>query len=197
MFAYVPSPIQRLIPLPESESANGGSSIPGQRMDCDTTGHRHSGEGWARQTCREPQARIADWCRIEDSVIPLTPLTKVVTNSRTREEQQGTGMQANQCWLGTTQASALQGELQNYLGFAQVLTGQSARTAGGGPSWSGPARSVSECITSAAVAAPSMEEGFAQNTGPSDQLASGNSSSSAISTGLCTMRSQRSTSRAT
>ena len=64
MFAYVPSPTQVLIQLPESESSNGESSLLARGMDYDKIGYIHSGKGWVRQTCREHQEKRADWCRI-------------------------------------------------------------------------------------------------------------------------------------
>ena len=76
MFSYVPSPTQGLIQLTESESANGESSLLIRRMNYGTAGYRHNGEGWARRICRKQQARITDWCRIEELSDSMDPTQK-------------------------------------------------------------------------------------------------------------------------
>ena len=103
--------------------------------------------------------------------MPCILLRKVVANPRRREEQQGTGMQTSQCWMSTTQASALPGYLQICLDFAQGHIGRGVRIAGGGPFYLGPARSASVRLASDTVAEPSMARNCAQSTGPGDQIA--------------------------
>ncbi len=95
IFVYAPSPIQGLSQLIESEAADGKSSLLAPRMDFDTIGYRNSGEGWVRRICREHRRGYQIGAGWKSSAISWTPLRGVVTNSRKREEQQGTGMQTS------------------------------------------------------------------------------------------------------
>ena len=87
MLTQVPSPTQSLMQWTGAEPTSGNSSLPVQRMDCDTTGYRHVGKEWMKQIRREKQERVAEGADWRRSVMPWTPLRRAVTNSRRRETE--------------------------------------------------------------------------------------------------------------